>query len=192
MNPRIVVLASGTGTLFEALLDSQVGELVVALVSDQPTARAVEIAVNRDLEVGVIPMGDFSTRVKWESALLGCVMAMKPDLIVTAGFMRVLSPTFVDAFPDQIVNSHPSLLPAFPGAYAVRDALAAGVSQTGCTVHKVDHGVDTGEVIAQCEVAVEPGESQAALHERIKAVERALLPQCVEHILVNRFGRSFK
>ncbi len=192
MSARIVVLASGAGTLFEALLDSGLGTCVAGLVTDQPGARAVEVAESRGIQVRKIPMSGFDSRDLWQSELLRQVKEFNPDLIVAAGFMRILSPVFVNAFPDQIINSHPSLLPQFPGAHAVRDAIGAGVKVTGCTVHFIDEGVDTGKIIAQEQVEVLPGESEAALHERIKTVERSLLPQSIERLLIDRFGKGFQ
>lgn len=188
---RIVVLASGTGTLFEAILDSGVGADVVGLITDQPNARAISIAKGREIAVYKVLLSDFDSRESWESELLERVEKLGPDLIVAAGFMRILSPEFVEHFPGQIINSHPSLLPQYPGAHAVRDAIEANATVTGCTVHFIDHGVDTGEIIAQAQVEVQPGESEAELHERIKAVERALLPQSVEQLLSESFGKGF-
>lgn len=192
MTARIVVLASGTGTLFEALLDSGLGTSVVGLVSDQPGSRAVDIARSREITVRTIPLSDFDSRELWEGELFRQVKELNPDLIVAAGFMRILSPDFVNQFPEQIVNSHPSLLPQFPGAHAVRDAMAAGVTVTGCTIHFIDEGVDTGKIISQEQVDVLPGESEEQLHERIKTVERTLLPQSVERLLIERFGKGFQ
>ena len=189
---RIVVLASGAGTLFEAILDSGVGTDVVGLVTDQPNARAVHISQSREIAVYKVPLSDFDSRESWESELLERVESLGPDLIVAAGFMRVLSPAFVDHFPAQIVNSHPSLLPQYPGAHAVRDAIEANATVTGCTVHFIDHGVDTGEIIAQAQVEVQPGESEAELHERIKTVERILLPQSVEQLLIGCLGKGLR
>ena len=191
MRIRIVVLASGTGSLFEALLDSGLGTRVVGLVTDQPNARAVKIAQSRKIPVRKVSLTEFDSRELWEIELLLQVMELTPDLIVAAGFMRILSPEFVDKFPNQIVNSHPSLLPQFPGAHAVRDAIEAGAKLTGCTVHFIDHGVDTGKIIAQEHVKVLPGDTEAELHERIKAVERTLLPRSVEQLLTERFGKGF-
>lgn len=192
MTARIVVLASGTGTLFEALLESGLKSNVVGLVTDQPSARAVVVAQSRQVPVYCVPLSDFDSRELWQGELLSQVKGLDPDLIVAAGFMRILSPEFVDQFPQQIVNSHPSLLPNFPGAHAVRDALAAGATVTGCTIHFIDHGVDTGKIIAQEQVDVLPGESEAQLHERIKTIERALLPRSVEQLLIERFGKGFQ
>jgi formyltetrahydrofolate-dependent phosphoribosylglycinamide formyltransferase len=189
---RIVVLASGTGTLFEALLDSGLRTSVVGLVTDQPGARAVDVAESHGIPVRRIPLIDFDSRDLWQSELLRQVKELNPDLIVAAGFMRILSPVFVNQFPDQIVNSHPSLLPQFPGAHAVRDAIDSGATVTGCTVHFIDEGVDTGKIIAQEQVDVLPGESEAQLHERIKTVERTLLPHSVERLLIERFGKGFQ
>ena len=192
MSARIVVLASGAGTLFEALLDSGLASNVVGLVTDQPGVRAVEVAKSRGIPVRKIPMIEFDSRDLWQSELLRQVKELDPDLVVAAGFMRILSPEFVNVFPEQIVNSHPSLLPQFPGAHAVRDAIEAGATVTGCTVHFIDEGVDTGKIIAQQQIEVLPGESEATLHERIKTVERILLPQTVERLLIERFGEGFK
>lgn len=192
MSARIVVLASGTGTLFEALLGSGLRTSVVGLVTDQPGARAVEVAESSGIPVRRIPLIDFDSRELWQSELLSQVKELNPDLIVAAGFMRILSPVFVHQFPEQIINSHPSLLPQFPGAHAVRDAISAGATVTGCTVHFIDEGVDTGKIIAQEQVDVLPGESEAALHERIKTVERTLLPRSVERLLIERFGKGFQ
>jgi phosphoribosylglycinamide formyltransferase-1 len=192
VSARIVVMASGTGSLFEALLDSTVGANVVGLVTDQPKARAVEIAQRREIPVRQAALGDFDSRELWEGEFLRLVSELNPDLIVAAGFMRILSPEFVDLFPHQIVNSHPSLLPQFPGAHAVRDAIRAGAKVTGCTVHFIDHGVDTGKIIDQVRVDVRPGESEAELHERIKDVERTLLPRSVHQLLINRVGKGLQ
>jgi phosphoribosylglycinamide formyltransferase-1 len=185
-------LASGAGTLFEALLDSGLASNVVGLVTDQPGVRAVEVAKSRGIPVRKIPMIEFDSRDLWQSELLRQVKELDPDLVVAAGFMRILNPEFVNVFPEQIVNSHPSLLPQFPGAHAVRDAIEAGATVTGCTVHFIDEGVDTGKIIAQQQIEVLPGESEATLHERIKTVERILLPQTVERLLIERFGEGFK
>jgi phosphoribosylglycinamide formyltransferase-1 len=164
---------------------------VVGLVTDQPNARAVKIAQSRKIPVRKVSLTEFDSRELWEIELLLQVMELSPDLIVAAGFMRILNPEFVDKFPNQIVNSHPSLLPQFPGAHAVRDAIEAGAKLTGCTVHFIDHGVDTGKIIAQEHVKVLPGDTEAELHERIKAVERTLLPRSVEQLLTERFGKGF-
>jgi phosphoribosylglycinamide formyltransferase-1 len=176
VQPRIVVLASGSGTLLQALLDA--GTPIVAVGSDRGDAQAL----TRFSEVFVCDPRDFPTRDAWNAALLERLDAYRPDLIVSAGFMRILGPRIIDAFPRRIINTHPALLPQFPGAHAVRDALAAGVPVTGCTVHYVDEGVDTGEVIAQIPVPVNPNDDEETLHERIKVVERELIVQTVQNL----------
>jgi phosphoribosylglycinamide formyltransferase 1 len=125
----------------------------------------------------VLPVGAHATRDDWDAALTEAVGAHAPDLVVSAGFMKLLGKRFLERFP--VVNTHPALLPAFPGAHAVRDALDYGVRVTGCTVHLVDAGVDTGPVIAQAAVPVHDGDDEAALHERIKSVERKVLADVV-------------
>lgn len=171
--PRVVVLASGSGTLLQSLLDSPLRASVVAVGSDVPHCMALERAVAAGVPTFAVPMQ--ADRHAWNEALLAELHDIRPDAIVSAGFMRILGPIVVSAYADRIVNTHPALLPAFPGAHAVRDALAAGVTQTGCTVHLVDEGVDTGPVLAQEAVPVLPDDDEATLHERIKVVERRLL-----------------
>ncbi len=122
---------------------------------------------------------EYPDRATWSAALAHEIAAHRPDWVVSAGFMRILDSVFLDRFPQRVVNSHPALLPAFPGAHAVRDALAYGVKVTGCTVHLVDAGVDTGPIIAQQVVDVAPDDTEATLHERIKGVEWRLLPEVV-------------
>lgn len=185
-SPRIIVLASGTGSLFRSLLDSPVGGFIVALISDVPECGAVSIAHDAGITTVVVPLSDYSSRPAWDQALLDSVQAWNPDLLVSAGFMRILSENFVESFPNQILNSHPALLPLFPGAHAVRDALAAGATTTGCTIHFVDAGVDTGPVVAQESLDVHPGESEEHLHERIKVLERELLPHTIITVLHER------
>lgn len=186
MTCRIVVLASGTGSLFKALLDAQDDTFTVAaLVTDNPDAGAIAHADAAGVEVRVVSPKDFADRDEWDEALTAAIAEFKPVLVVSAGFMRVLGRDTLHAFPDRIINTHPALLPAFPGAHAVRDALAASATQTGSTVHVVDAGVDTGPVIAQEPVAVLPADDEAALHERIKVVERRLLVDVVRRIAVH-------
>ena len=182
MSPRIIVLASGTGSLFRSLLGSQVSDYIAALITDVPNCGAVGIAQEAGIPVISVPLTEYSSRVEWDHALLDRVNELEPDLLVTAGFMRILSETFVESYPNRIVNSHPALLPLFPGAHAVRDALAANVTTTGCTIHFVDAGVDTGPIIAQQSIEVQPGESEEHLHERIKVVERELLPRTISKV----------
>ena len=186
MSPRVIVLASGTGSLFRSLLGSQVSDYIAALITDVPNCGAVGIAQEAGIPVISVPLTEYSSRVEWDQALLDRVNELEPDLLVTAGFMRILSETFVESYPNRIVNSHPALLPLFPGAHAVRDALAANVTTTGCTIHFVDAGVDTGPIIAQQSIEVQPGESEEHLHERIKVVERELLPRTINTVLADR------
>jgi len=183
MTLRVVVLASGTGSLFHSLIEAGDGSYeVAALVTDNPAAGAIAIAEAAGIEVRTVEPGNFADRPEWDEALAAAIGEFRPGLVVSAGFMRVLGADVLAAFPDRIINTHPALLPAFPGAHAVRDALAAGARETGSTVHVVDAGVDTGPVIVQEPVAVLPGDDEAALHERIKVVERRLLVDVVQRI----------
>ncbi len=179
MSARIVILASGSGTLLQSIIDAtRAGELpvdIAAVGSDVPDAYALQRAREAEIDTFVLSVSDFSDRSAWNDALLVRLRADDPDWIVSAGFMRILGPQVVDAFAGRILNTHPALLPAFPGAHGVRDALAYGVKVTGCTVHIVDRGVDTGPILAQQAVEVLPGDDEDSLHERIKTVERMLL-----------------
>lgn len=191
MSCRIVVLASGTGTLFNALLEGRDGTYSIeALVSDHRDAGAIRYAQAAGIEVRVVSPGDFAGRGEWDEALTATIREFSPTLVVSAGFMRLLGPDTLQAFPECIINTHPALLPAFPGARAVRDALAAGVDVTGCSVHVVDAGVDTGPVIAQTSIPVLPGDDEESLHERIKIVERQLLVAVVRDIAQHGLQRS--
>ena len=172
----ILILASGSGTLAQALIDSQFD--IKAIVSDVADAEVL----NRGKRVG-IPTQVISfrqPREEWNKELFEYVAKIDPDLVVSVGFMRILAPDFVRRF--RVINSHPSLLPNFPGAHAVRDALAANVTETGCTVHWVDEGMDTGEIIAQQSIAIEPDDDLASLHERIKILERKLVVKVVKEL----------
>ncbi|MEY4322749.1 MAG: hypothetical protein RL410_530 [Actinomycetota bacterium] len=175
------MLASGTGSLFQALLDAQDSSFtVVGLVTDQPEAQAIGRAAIAGINIAVLQLSDFETRDAWNRALSDAIDYFTPDLVVSAGFMRVVNADVVSRFAGRLINTHPALLPAFPGAHAVRDALAAGVSTTGSTVHFIDAGVDTGEVIAQRSVEILNSDDEDTLHERIKVVERELLVQVVK------------
>ncbi|MGB5795768.1 MAG: phosphoribosylglycinamide formyltransferase [Mycolicibacter algericus] len=174
---RLVVLASGTGSLLESLLAAAVGDYparVVAVGTDRD-CRAVEVAGSAGLPVFTVRMADFPDRAAWDLALAEATEAHAPDLVVSAGFMKILGSHFLTRFLGRTVNTHPALLPAFPGAHAVPEALAYGVKVTGCTVHLVDAGTDTGPVLAQEPVAVLDDDDEETLHERIKTVERKLL-----------------
>lgn len=174
---RLVVLASGTGSLLQSVLDAAVGDYparVVAVGTDRD-CRAVEIATAAGLPVFTVRLADYPDRRAWDAALTAATAAHTPDLVVSAGFMKILGAQFLARFLGRTVNTHPALLPAFPGAHAVPEALAYGVKVTGCTVHLVDAGTDTGPILAQQPVAVLDGDGEDTLHERIKVVERKLL-----------------
>jgi phosphoribosylglycinamide formyltransferase-1 len=186
---RIAVLVSGTGTLLQALLDAAAEADFpahpVLVVSDTPDAAALERARRAGVEARVVRPADHPDRAAWDVELTEVVASARPDWVVCAGFMRLLGPAFLARFEGRIVNSHPALLPSFPGAHGVRDALAYGVRVTGCTVHLVDAGVDTGPVLAQRAVEVGADDDEASLHERIKVVERELLVDVVARLVVH-------
>jgi phosphoribosylglycinamide formyltransferase-1 len=176
---RIVVLVSGTGSNLQAVIDAvQAGELdveIAAVGADREGTYGIERSDEAGLETFVVNFNSFETRAEWDAALTERVAEYAPDVVVSSGFMRIVSPDFIERFGGRYLNTHPALLPAFPGAHGVRDALAYGVKVTGCTVHWADAGVDTGPIIAQEAVAVEPDDDEESLHERIKVVERRLL-----------------
>jgi len=181
----ILILASGTGSLSEAIIvATQNGEIsadVIGVLTDQPDAQVVaKCAV---LEVPIITHPMNSDRKSWDEELFLIVQSLNPTLVVSAGFMRILASEFVSTF--KVINSHPSLLPKFPGAHAVRDALAAKAAVTGTTIHWVDAGIDTGKVIAQREVPVLEDDTEALLHERIKIVERGLIVATISDLLAS-------
>ncbi len=180
---RVVVLASGNGSTLQAILDDPgVGPRVVAVGTDVPGCAALRRAAEAGVATFAVPLAEHPDRAAWNAALGDAVAAHRPDLLVLAGFMRILGPAVVHRF--RIVNTHPALLPAFPGAHAVRDALAAGVATTGVTVHWVDEGVDTGPVIAQETVPVAAGDDEDRLRARIQAVERPLYVRAIRSLLV--------
>ncbi|ORT59562.1 phosphoribosylglycinamide formyltransferase [Streptomyces sp. CB03238] len=182
---RLVVLVSGSGTNLQALLDAIAedpqgfGAEIVAVGADRDDIAGLERAERAGLPTFVCRVKDHATRDAWDHALTEATAAYEPDLVVSAGFMKILGKEFLARFGGRIVNTHPALLPSFPGAHGVRDALAHGVKVTGCTVHFVDDGVDTGPIIAQGVVEVWDEDDEAALHERIKEVERSLLVEVV-------------
>ena len=186
-NPaRLVVLVSGSGTnlqaLIEACADPAYGARIVAVGADRDAIAGLDRAEKAGIPTFVLRVKDFPERSDWDAALTEATAAHTPDLVVTAGFMKILGGGFMRRFEGRIVNTHPALLPAFPGAHGVRDALAYGVTVTGCTVHLVDEGVDTGPIIAQGVVEVTDADHEdggEALHERIKTVERGLLVEAV-------------
>ncbi|WP_428340801.1 phosphoribosylglycinamide formyltransferase [Mycobacterium sp.] len=174
---RLVVLASGTGSLLASLLNAAVDDYparVVAVGVDRDCA-AVDIAAAAALPSFRVPLADNPNRAAWDVALTEATVAHSPDLVVAAGFMKILGSEFLSKFVGRTLNTHPALLPAFPGAHGVADALAHGVKVTGCTVHLVDAGTDTGPILAQQAVPVLDDDDEETLHERIKVTERRLL-----------------
>ncbi|MER7838822.1 phosphoribosylglycinamide formyltransferase [Streptomyces sp. NPDC096040] len=189
---RLVVLVSGSGTNLQALLDAiaesgveAYGAEVVAVGADRDGIEGLARAERAGIATFVTRVKDFGTRQEWDRALTEAVAAHEPDLVVSAGFMKILGKEFLARFGGRTVNTHPALLPSFAGAHGVRDALAYGVKVTGCTVHFVDDGVDTGPIIAQGVVEVRDEDDESALHERIKEVERSLLVEVVGRIARN-------
>jgi phosphoribosylglycinamide formyltransferase-1 len=179
---RILVLASGSGTLAEEIFSadfSAEATEVVALICDRPDAPVLQRATDHHIESYVIAITD--DRSQWNLELEKLIAALRPDLVVSAGFMRILPEAITTRF--KIINSHPALLPLFPGAHAVRDALAAGVKETGTTIHWVDAGIDTGEIIAQERIEVLASDNESSLHERIKIIERGLIVATIRRLL---------
>ncbi len=182
MTFRLAVLVSGSGTLLQSLIDARAaGRLhaeIVAVGADRECA-GVDRARATGLPVFVHPLAKGADRAVWDAELARLLAAHGPDLVVSAGFMKLVGPAVLARFGGRLINTHPALLPSFPGAHGVRDALAHGVRVTGCTVFEIDAGVDTGRIIAQEPVRVLPGDTEASLHERIKVAERQLLVDTV-------------
>ena len=173
----IGVLVSGEGTNLQALLDA--GLPVVAVASNKADAPALARA---SCATAAFELSDFPDRASRDTAMAEWLREQGVGLVVLAGYMHLLTPAFLDRFPDAVVNVHPSLLPAFPGAHAVEEQLAAGVAESGATVHLVDEGVDSGQTLAQERVPVLAGDTAETLHERIKSVEHRLLPEVVRDL----------
>lgn len=179
---EIVVLVSGTGSLLQAIIDAQDENYrVVKVVADVP-CQGVERAKAAGIEAEVVKMG--ADRAEWNKRLVAAVEAAQPDVVVSAGFMKILGADFLVRFEGRTLNTHPALLPSFKGAHGVRDALEYGVKVTGSTVHFVDAGVDTGRIIAQEPVLVRQDDDEASLHERIKVVERQLIVKVLRAVQV--------
>ncbi len=180
---RLVVLVSGGGTNLQALLDATAdpayGASVVAVGADREGVEGLARAERAGVPTFVHRVGDHADRAAWDAALATSVAAHQPDLVVLAGFMKLLGPGFLASFGGRTVNTHPALSPSFPGMHGPRDALAYGVKVTGCTLFVVDEGVDTGAIVAQAPVPVQEDDDEAALHERIKVAERAMLVDAV-------------
>ncbi|MER6675833.1 phosphoribosylglycinamide formyltransferase [Streptomyces sp. NPDC000983] len=191
---RLVVLVSGSGTNLQALLDAiaetgtgAYGAEIVAVGADREGIEGLARAERAGIPTFVRKVKDFDSRDAWDAALAEAVAAHEPDLVVSAGFMKIVGKEFLARFGGRFVNTHPALLPSFPGAHGVRDALAYGARVTGCTVHFVDDGVDTGPIIAQGVVEVRDEDDESALHERIKEVERRLLVEVVGRLARNGY-----
>jgi phosphoribosylglycinamide formyltransferase-1 len=179
----LVVLVSGSGTNLQALLDAcadpAYGAEVVAVGADRPGIEALARAERAGVPTFVLQVRDHATRADWDAALAGAVAAHRPDVVVLAGFMKLVGPAFLAAHGGRVVNTHPALSPAFPGMHGPAEALAYGVKVTGCTLFVVDAGVDTGAIVAQIAVPVEDDDTVETLHDRIKVAERAMLVEAV-------------
>ncbi|MFD3835013.1 phosphoribosylglycinamide formyltransferase [Streptomyces sp. NPDC058642] len=191
---RLVVLVSGSGTNLQALLDTigqagseAYGAEIVAVGADRDGIEGLARAERAGIPTFVRKVRDYGTREEWDAALAEATAAYEPDLVVSAGFMKIVGKEFLARYGGRFVNTHPALLPSFPGAHGVRDALAYGARVTGCTVHFVDDGVDTGPIIAQGVVEIRDEDDESALHERIKEVERRLLVDVVGRLARNGY-----
>lgn len=183
MSARLVVLVSGAGTNLQALLDAcaspAYGAEIVAVGADRAGIEGLARAERAGIPTFTVRVGDYADREDWDAAFTEATAAHRPDLVISAGFMKILGKRFLDSFGGRIVNTHPALLPSFAGAHAVRETLAYGAKLTGCTVHFIDDGVDTGPIIAQAVVPVRDDDDETSLHERIKAVENPLFVEVV-------------
>jgi phosphoribosylglycinamide formyltransferase-1 len=181
---RLGVLVSGSGTNLQAMIDaSRRGTMagrIAVVVSNKPGVKALERAAAAGIEAVVIDHRQYADRTAFEAALHEALTARRVDYVILAGFMRLLTPGFVSRWRGRIVNIHPSLLPAFPGAHAIRDALAAKAAETGVTIHFVDEGTDTGPIIAQGAVPVQPDDTEETLAARVHVVEHELYPRVVD------------
>nr|WP_278189761.1 phosphoribosylglycinamide formyltransferase [Brevibacterium sp. ZH18] len=179
-------MASGSGTLTQAVIDafadSDRGVEIAAIGADSQTAGVLDRAAERSIPTFVVRPKDCADREDWNVRLRDTVAEFSPDWVISAGFMRILGPTFIASFADRIINTHPALLPSFPGAHGVRDALAHGVRITGGTIHLVDAGVDTGPIITQFPVSVSDDDTEETVHERIKTREREELVRLLAHL----------
>ena len=189
---RLVVLISGSGTLLQALIDAcadpAYGAEIVAVGSDRPDIEGLERALRANIPTFVKSLCDHATRAAWDQALTAEVAAYEPDLVISAGFMKLVGPEFLARFEGRMINTHPTLLPSFPGVHGPRDALAYGVKITGATVFLVDSGVDSGVILDQRAVPVAEDDTVETLHERIKVVEREMLVT-ITHQLATRGWR---
>ncbi|MDQ1744579.1 MAG: phosphoribosylglycinamide formyltransferase 1 [Pseudonocardiales bacterium] len=191
MTVRLVVLASGSGSTLQAVLDATAdpgfGAEVVAAGTDRPGCPAMRRAADAGVPTFAVALADYPDRPAWDAALAEAIAGHEPDLVLLAGFMRVLAPATVSRF--EMINTHPSLLPSFPGGHAVADALAHGVKVTGVTVHRVDAGLDSGPILAQAAVPVLDGDTEDSLRQRIQAAEKPLFLDTVRRLCL-RTSRS--
>jgi phosphoribosylglycinamide formyltransferase-1 len=191
MSARLVVLVSGAGTNLQALLDAcrdpRYGATVVAVGADRDGIEGLARARRADVPTFVLRVKDFAGRVDWDAALAAACDSYDPDLIVLAGFMKLTGPTFLARHAGRTVNTHPALLPSFPGMDGPRDALDYGVKVTGCTLFVVDEGIDTGPIVAQQAVPLHDDDDVDSLHERIKVAERAMLVDTVGRMVREGF-----
>ncbi|GAA4843769.1 phosphoribosylglycinamide formyltransferase [Saccharopolyspora rosea] len=185
----MVVLVSGSGTLLQALLDATSAPdhpvRVVAVGADRTGIEGLARAERAGIPTFVRRLRDHADRSEWDRALADACAEHEPDLVVSAGFMKLVGEQFLARYAGRYLNSHPALLPSFPGTHGVRDALEYGVRVTGCTLFVVDAGVDTGPILAQEAVPVRPDDDEASLHERIKEVERRLLVDTLEQLALH-------
>lgn len=182
---RVAVFASGGGTNFENLVQKQeeTGIDIVVLISDYNPAYAIQRAINKGIDYIVVEREKYDSKAEFEQDILNVLNMYQVDYILLAGYMRILSADFIEAYPRRIINIHPSMLPDFKGANGIEDAFNAGVTQTGVTVHFVDAGIDTGEIIAQVPVDIAPDDTLADLEYKIHSIEHQLYPQAVKMIL---------
>ncbi len=178
---KVGVLASGSGTNLQALLDSVHGDVaeIVGVASDKPDAFALTRARERSIVTRVFPGSAYPDRAARDEAIAAWLETLGAELVVLAGYMQILTPEFLARFPGRVINVHPSLLPSFPGRHAIEDALAAGATTTGVTVHLVDEGVDTGPVLLQEAVEIGDLSDREAVHARLRPIEHRLLPEAV-------------
>lgn len=186
---RMAILASGNGSNFQVLAEKvQTGEIpgeVVLLFSDQPQAFVLQRAAELGIHAETFSPKEFETKKEYEEKLLAILAKYQVDLVVLAGYMRIIGSGLLSAYPQKIINIHPSLLPAFPGLHGIKDAFEAGVSETGVTVHYIDSGVDTGPIIAQARVSIEATDTLASLEEKVHQVEHQLYPRVIKEIVEN-------
>ncbi|WP_208559565.1 phosphoribosylglycinamide formyltransferase [Marinilactibacillus kalidii] len=181
---RLAIFASGSGSNFEviakAIQSGKINAELCLLICDQPEAYVLKRAEASGIEARLLQPNQYLNKMTFEQAVLGVLKEMKIDLIILAGYMRIVGKTLLGAYPDRILNIHPSLLPFFPGKQAVLDAFAAGVKETGVTVHLVDQGIDTGPILSQKKVMVESGDTLTSLEEKVHKVEHSMYPYVIQ------------